>query len=259
MSSPTDNTAPQPGRTLRVMTWNVHRCEGTDGRVLPSRIAGVIARHRPDIVTLQEIDVGRPRSGGVDQAHALASALSMDFHFHPALRIEEEQYGDAILTALPFRLMNAGPLPGFKVLPGFELRGALWITVDLDGVALQVITTHLGVLAAEQKMQIATLLGEDWLGSPACRGPTIFTGDLNAVSATRPYRMLAARLRDAHERPRRRTFPSWRPLIRIDHVFVSPEIEVIEVKVPRGPSERIASDHLPVVATLRIREDGTAG
>lgn len=255
-----DIADPQPsGRTLRVMTYNVHRCEGTDGQVLPSRIAAVIARHRPDIVTLQEIDIDRPRSGRVDQAHALSTALSMNFHFHPALRLEEEQYGDAIMTALPFRLVNAGPLPGFKVLPGFELRGALWITVEVDGVEIQVMTTHLGVLAAEQKMQIATLLGEGWLGSPACKGPTILTGDLNAVAATRPYRMLAARLRDAHERPRRRTFPSWRPLIRIDHVFVSPEIEVLEVKVPRGPLERVASDHLPVVATLRIREDAGAG
>jgi endonuclease/exonuclease/phosphatase family metal-dependent hydrolase len=250
-----DRADPQPpGRTIRVMTYNVHRCEGTDGQVLPSRIASVIARHRPDIVTLQEIDVGRPRSGGVDQAHALATALEMDFHFFPALRIEEEQYGDAILTALPFRLVHAGRLPGFRVLPGFEIRGALWIAVDLGGVELQVVTTHLGVLAAEQKMQVAALLGDEWLGSPRCRGPLVFTGDLNAVSATRPYRMLAARLRDAHARPRRRTFPSWRPLIRIDHVFVSPEIEVLEVKVPRGPTERVASDHLPVIATLRIPE-----
>jgi endonuclease/exonuclease/phosphatase family metal-dependent hydrolase len=51
---------------LRLLTWNVHRCTGRDGKASPERIAEVIAATAPDVVALQEVDVHRPRSGGVD-------------------------------------------------------------------------------------------------------------------------------------------------------------------------------------------------
>src|ERR1700733_5442224 len=96
---------------VRVLTYNVHRCVGTDRRLDVGRVAEVIAAQSPDIVALQEVDVRRARTGGVDQAHRLAQRLGMAFHFNAALRVEEEQYGDAILTALPERLVKAGPVP----------------------------------------------------------------------------------------------------------------------------------------------------
>ena len=97
---------------LRLLTYNVRSCRGTDGRLSPERIAEVIAGARPDVVALQELDVGRTRTNGLDQAHAVARELGMRFHFHPALHVEEERYGDALLSALPMRLVKAGPLPG---------------------------------------------------------------------------------------------------------------------------------------------------
>ena len=69
--------------TLRVMTYNVHSCIGMDGRLSTSRIARIIAQCRPDVVALQELDVGRGRTGGIDQAHAIAQELEMEFHFFP--------------------------------------------------------------------------------------------------------------------------------------------------------------------------------
>src|SRR5579863_10680298 len=96
----------------RIVTYNVHRCVGADSRLDVGRVADVIAALEPDIVALQELDVGRARTGGVDQAHQLAQRLGMAFHFNAALRVEEELYGDAILTALPERLIKAGPVPG---------------------------------------------------------------------------------------------------------------------------------------------------
>jgi hypothetical protein len=73
--------------TLRVMTYNVHSCIGMDGKLSPERIARVIARYAPDVVALQELDVGRARTEGMDQAHRIAHYLAMDFHFHPAMHI----------------------------------------------------------------------------------------------------------------------------------------------------------------------------
>ncbi len=243
----------------RILTYNVHSCRGTDGVLSPERIAAVIAAARPDIVALQELDVGRVRTRGLDQAHSIARELGMNFHFHPALRVEEESYGDAILSTLPLRLVKAGPLPGLTHRPLLEPRGALWVAVELgEGTVLQVINTHLGLAPSERLAQVAALLGEGWLGHPACRGqPAVLLGDFNAVPRSGAYRRLAAGLRDAQcaqpgQRPRP-TFPSRWPLLRIDHVFLGEGVEAQSAEVRRGPLERLASDHLPLVVELSIR------
>ncbi|MGH7011617.1 MAG: endonuclease/exonuclease/phosphatase family protein, partial [Caulobacteraceae bacterium] len=74
---------------IRLLSYNVHRCLGLDRRLDVGRIAAVIAAASPDIVALQEVDVGRARTGGVDQAHRLAERLRMAFRFHPALKVKE--------------------------------------------------------------------------------------------------------------------------------------------------------------------------
>src|SRR5690606_23082368 len=118
---------------IRVMTYNVHSCVGMEGVLSTTRIARVIAQCRPDIVALQALDVGRSRTGAVDQAHAIARELAMEFHFHPALRLEEELYGDAVLSRWPMRLVRAGSLPSVAGRDDLEPRGALWVAVDVDG------------------------------------------------------------------------------------------------------------------------------
>src|SRR5271168_3924864 len=138
---------------VRLLTYNIHRCVGVDRKLDVGRTAAVIAAQSPDIVALQEVDVGRARTGGADQAQRLAERLGMAFHFNAALTVEEERYGDAILTALPERLVKAGPLPGHPLLPRLEPRGALWVAVEIGGRELQVINTHLGLSPREQQIQ----------------------------------------------------------------------------------------------------------
>ena len=236
------------------MTYNVHRCVGADGRADPRRIAEVIAACQPDMVALQELDVGRHRTGGIDQAHAIAHSLGMSIHFNPALQVEEEFYGDAILTALPMRLVKAGPLPGSV---GFEPRAALWAAIEANGTEIQIINTHLGLPAYERMAQAKTLLGQNWLGHPDCRDPVILLGDFNVRRQSVAYRMFTGRLRDAqlvlHKRARR-TFPARMPMLRIDHIFCSRSVDVLGVEVPRSRLVRTASDHLPLVMDFRVIE-----
>jgi endonuclease/exonuclease/phosphatase family metal-dependent hydrolase len=242
----------------RLLTYNVHRCVGVDRRLDVDRIAAVIAEHEPDIVCLQELDVGRARTQWVDQAHAIAERLAMTFRFHAAMRVEAELYGDAILTHHPERLVRAAALPTLAGIRGLEPRGALWSQVNIGGATLNVINTHLGLVPREQRMQATALAGPDWVG--ACTGPTILTGDFNATSLTRPYQTLAARLQDAQRRlglrPTVKTFPSSFPAIRIDHCFVSPEVRVTRVHAPFSPLARMASDHLPLVIDFDIQPAG---
>ena len=240
----------------RILTYNVHRCVGADRRLDVGRVAEVIARLKPDIVALQELAVGRARTGGVDQAHQIARRLKMAFHFHPALRVEEELYGDAILTIYPERLIQTGPLPGHPAIPRLEPRGAVWLSAEIEGKPVQVINTHLGLVPKEQQLQAAWLAGPSWLDHPMRKGPTILLGDFNATSSSVVYRTLCAKLaaarRLAPTKSATSTFPSTLPVLRIDHIFVSPEIKVEDVFVPFDQLTRTASDHLPLVMDFSV-------
>lgn len=240
----------------RLLTYNVHRCVGTDRKLNVERVAKVIAAQKADIVCLQELDVGRARTDGVDQAKAIAEILGMTSRFHPAMQVEKELYGDAILTAWPERLVRADELPTLEGLRGLEPRGALWSEITIRGVVINVLTTHLGLVPREQRKQAKALNGSQWLGSPDCQGPTILAGDFNATSITRPYQTLTTRLADAQRqlglRPSIKTFPSNFPAIRIDHLFVSAEIRATRIWTPTDSLSRVASDHLPLVMDFEI-------
>ena len=241
---------------VRLLTYNVHRCVGTDRRLDVGRVAEVIAAQSPDIVALQELDVGRARTGGVDQAHRLAQRLGMACHFNAAFRVEEEQFGDAILTTLPERLVKAGPIPGHPRFPQLEPRGAVWVEIETPEGVLSVINSHLGLVPREQRIQAAALVGKDWALGASPDAPLVLVGDMNATPRTAAYRILAAQLAEArraapfsHRAP---TFPSTFPVLAIDHVFASDTVVIDAVRVPLDPLSRLASDHLPLVVDLSL-------
>ncbi|MFH0794649.1 MAG: endonuclease/exonuclease/phosphatase family protein, partial [bacterium] len=240
----------------RIMTYNVHGCRGMDGKLSPERIARIIIQYNPDIVALQELDVGRMRSGEVDQAREIAEDLRMDFFFHPAIQMEEEKYGDAILSRYPIRLVRAEGLPNRPRSPDGEPRGALWVEVSAGGRAVQFVTTHLSLDPRERMLQAGALLGEKWIGSKECRGPVVLCGDFNALPKSPTCRLIQRSLRDAQReldghRPKR-TWSGRYPVGRIDHVFVGDGIEVLNVEVPRKELTRVASDHLPLIVEAQL-------
>ncbi|WP_346836470.1 endonuclease/exonuclease/phosphatase family protein [Microbulbifer sp. SAOS-129_SWC] len=250
-------------KTLRVMTYNVHSCRGVDGKLSPQRIARVIARYNPDVVALQELDVMRERSGGLDQAQRLARLLAMDFHFQPALHLEEERYGDAILSRVPMRMVKKDILPGPpSTKPGLfnpaadEPRGAVWVEVTHGDHKVQIFNTHLGLGKAERLLQVDALLGPEWLSHPSCNGPKVLLGDFNALPNAAEIKRLLGPLRDAQvqapDHTPRGTFFSRMPKVRIDHIFVSPGLKVQRIIVPNTELSRQASDHLPLIADIEI-------
>lgn len=241
---------PSDTATFSVLTYNVHSCIGTDRRLDIQRVADVILESRADIVLLQELDVGRIRTGRMDQAAEIAAFVSMSPHFHAALHVEEEQYGDAILTALPSRRVRAAALPSLG-----EQRGAIWVEVEVCGQPVQVINTHLGLSRKERMMQVNHLLGDDWLGHSTQRGkPRIFGGDLNAVPSSAAFKTVRKVLHTG-DKPHglRPTFPSRFPLLRLDHLFCDNGVELLDIAVLSTPRARIASDHLPLLGRFRLR------
>jgi endonuclease/exonuclease/phosphatase family metal-dependent hydrolase len=255
------------------MTYNTHACVGADGHCRPERVAEVIRRVAPDIVALQEVDVGRERSGGLDQARHIAELTGLSAHFTSARSAEAGHYGNAILTHHPYELRAEGILP----VRGGELRAAQWLRLALSDGPLDIVNTHLSLHFFERLAQCRALFSDDHrspaaapLGSPPppdARPPTqrfsalrgllerlIVCGDFNAGGLSPSYFVLRRRLRDAQRAvgARRATFPARFPLLRLDHVWVGEAIGVERVTVPRDRLTRAASDHLPLVADLLI-------
>ena len=236
------------------LTYNVHRWLGTDRQIAPGRVAEVIASCNPDVVALQEVRMGRVRTGAVDQAAAVAR-LGINLHFQPTIRIFGEQFGIAILTRHPSRVVRSGRLPSLSAGPAMEKRSALWVSVDLDGWRLQVVNAHLSLRSRERLNQAEALLGEDWVGHPACADPAVLLGDFNAPPQSRSYRLMASRLRDAQLcsplAEAQATFHTRAPVLRLDHIFVTPSVEVVAAAPVRTALARIASDHFPLMADLK--------
>ncbi|MCK5581732.1 MAG: endonuclease/exonuclease/phosphatase family protein [Candidatus Omnitrophica bacterium] len=239
------------------MTYNVHSCVGMDGKTSPERIARVIGRHEPDIVALQELDKRRPRTGNIDQPHIIAKELEMICHFHPSISIEEEHYGNAIMSRYPIELIYAGQLPTLNNKPNLESRGAIWVNINVGNASIQIVNTHLGLDRKERLKQAQALMSEDWLGKTSCEDPAILCGDFNALPGSPAFKHITQKYSDAqYELDNHRPHPTWfshYPIGRIDHVFTSPKIEVVNVEVSKTKLDKISSDHLPLIVDVRIK------
>lgn len=242
--------------TLRVMTYNVHGCVGTDSRRSESRIAEVIAQSGADIVGLQELDLGRKRSAGVDQAGLIAEQLGWHRHFHPAMSRADEHYGDAIISRFPLTRRQARELPATPSRLCPEKRGALWVEVQTELGSVHVINTHLGLGNEERLTQARLLAGVEWIGSVPADEPLVVLGDFNSLPGSPPWRVLAKQLTEVRtlqkERRRAATYPTALPMLAIDHIFVNGRFSLVELTVIRDPLTRRASDHYPLMAVVEV-------
>jgi endonuclease/exonuclease/phosphatase family metal-dependent hydrolase len=250
----------EAGQPLRVMTYNIHSCVGLDGRIRPERIARVINSFDPDLVAVQEVDAHRPRSGGHDQAKAIADHLRMEHSFFAVFEERAEKYGLAVFSRFPFELVKsehltpAGPR-------GREARGAMWITLPgvPGGKKVHLFNTHFGLGRDERRRQLEALMGPEWIGGVPAGEPVIVCGDFNARPRSVVWQRLSAQLNDVQlglsGHAVRATFPTPRALLRIDHLFVSRHFSVRRVEVPRTTTAMVASDHFPLCAELSLEEE----
>jgi endonuclease/exonuclease/phosphatase family metal-dependent hydrolase len=239
---------------LRVMTYNVRRCTGLVGRVRPEPIAPINARCAPDVVALQEVDVGRKRTGRVDQPARLGELTGMRPLFFPRIDRDGERYGIAVLSKHPVEQIKAERLPPRLESPSIEGVGALWVRVSIGGRSLQLIATHFNHDHAERMAQIEALIGPDWLQDPRLKDGAVLCGDLNTTRHSPIYARVRATMDDVQQRIQkyRKTWPSVYPIARIDHIFVTKSIGVRDIDVPESFDVRLASDHLPLIADLSI-------
>jgi endonuclease/exonuclease/phosphatase family metal-dependent hydrolase len=225
-----------------------------------ARIAEVIAEMSVDIVALQELDLGRRRSAGANQTKMIAEQLGWYSHFHPAMRRDDEHYGNAIISRYELDVQRAVELPGRPPFFCRENRAVIEAEVETNLGKVRVINTHLGLGWRERFIQAQLLTSAEWRVAIADDMPVILLGDFNSLRGSRPYRTLNRHLRDVSEliQPHCpiRTFPTRFPLLAMDHIFVNRAIKPLSVTVHRSPLARIASDHFPLIAEFVLSSHG---
>ncbi len=228
---------------LRVATYNVHGCVGSDGERAPLRVAEVITELEAQVVALQEVDSRGRSVGTAGQLEALARELGMGAVSGPTMSDERGDFGNALLTTLPVRRVRPVDLS----VPGAEPRGALIVELSYEGAPVQVVTVHLGLQRAERKFQLERLLSAlDAL--PA--GPVVLAGDFNEWW---PQASVLRRLRARFGRtPAPASFPVRLPVVPLDRIWGHPEGSLARVSAHRSATARRASDHLPVVADVAV-------
>ena len=228
----------QPPR-LRVLTYNIHHGEGTDGKFDYERLARVITGLKPDVVALQEVDRNTRRANGVDQAALLAKLTGMRSAFANALTYQGGEYGEAILSRFPMDQVRANHLP-FRL--GQEPRTALEarITPDNGVPEFILVGTHLCHQSNETRVEQVSRINR--IFSAAEGPPVIFAGDLNARPGSEPMKILL----------QERWLDTIAPRSRIDYVLVRPADpwRVVEITIV---DDRVTSDHRPVLAVLEWR------
>lgn len=228
--------------TLKVVTWNIHAAVGLDGVRSIDRVADALRALDADVMCLQELDVGRSRSGGVDQPAALALRLGVTHVFGAAMRDGEASYGNAILSRLPLLEPRVVALPGLRFT---EPRAATLASIDSPLGRVGVIATHLGLLPFDRSRQAEALAAEVERDG---EHRWIVAGDFNELprrggAVSRIARRLTRAASGA-------TFPARWPLLALDHVLVHAQLRVTEVRPVPASEVHGASDHLPVLVTL---------
>ena len=234
-------------QTVRVLSYNIHHAEGTDGKIDLPRIAAIIKTVDPDVVALQEVDIRTERSGGVDQLLELAWLTGMQPVYGRTIPHQGGLYGNAVLSRLPVN--------GFvnHALPGREPRGVVQAMFDpltvSSGATFDFLATHLD-LNEPARVASAARIKEAIAGRPAGR-PMVLAGDMNAVPGSKPIEALLKDWTPAQGAQPLLTSPSANPRRQIDFIFVRPASRwrVAETRVLDEP---VASDHRPVFAVLEL-------
>jgi endonuclease/exonuclease/phosphatase family metal-dependent hydrolase len=238
--------------TIRIATYNIHKCRGLDGRVRPERIVQVLRELDADILALQEVVGGRDGDPRSDQARFFARELGYRCVMGENRRLDGAPYGNLLLSRFAIRSAR-----NYSVSTASrEPRGCLRADVAIDDAVLHVFNVHLGTSFFERREQARRLVSGEILGQPGLAGRRVVLGDFNEWTRGLASRLLAARLRSVDlERHlgKRRTYPGVLPFLHLDHIYFDPHLELVKLALHKSRAAMIASDHLPLVADLRFR------
>ena len=248
-SSPRSLTAQEPTPpnrtdTLRILVYNTHHGEGTDGILDLERIGRLINQVAPDLVALQEIDRLVERTGFVDQPAEYGSLTGMVHVFGQFMPYQGGQYGMALLSSLPVLAWTNHTLP-----PGQEPRSALTARVQLPGTGRELIFAGIHFYRTEEERlaqadSLMSILRDEAV-------PAILAGDFNSEPESPVMARLGTEWSILPKKGLPFTYPSQDPAREIDFVLFKPKtgFQLLEHRVLK---ETMASDHRPIFLVLEI-------
>lgn len=242
---------------LRVATYNVHKCQGLDGRVRPARIVEVLREIEADIVALQEVvsHEGGPREA--DQTRFISEELGMNYCVGETRKHKGGVYGNVLLSRLSLRSTCNYDIS----VRGREQRGCLRADVEVEGLGvLHIFNVHMGTAFMERRSQVRKLLDSAILHNEELQGARIMLGDFNEWTRGLTTRLLGSHMKSAdignHLR-RAKTYPGVLPFLHLDHIYFDETLEMEKLTLHRSRKALIASDHLPLIADFRLHSDNS--
>jgi len=244
---------------LRIMSYNIHRAIGVDRLFRPERIATIIGHYDADIVMLQEVDVGVPRSRRLNLSETLAGMTGYPHHaIGLNVELKTGMYGNATLSRYPILESRNIDL----TIEEKKARGCLHTRFAIPSrrrkeLTLPVFNLHLGLSFRERPRQLGLVVRTPEFKALAETDPCIIAGDFNdllkrlAPMLTEILSFDCATNRRKGYQNARLTYPSFSPTSGLDKIFCR-GITVDRGKVCRHRLTRVASDHLPVIADLRL-------
>ncbi|MBI4428079.1 MAG: endonuclease/exonuclease/phosphatase family protein [Ignavibacteriales bacterium] len=244
---------------VRILTYNVHHGEGTDGKVDVERIARIILDSKADLVALQEVDRGVERSGKIDMITMLSDLTGMTYAFGRIIDYQGGQYGNAVLTRFP---ILAEKNLHFEMLGEGEQRGLLQLVVEARGHEIVFMNTHLDPRDddTQRLMCIKEIIGE----SESYGERAVFVGgDFNDIPGSRTHDSIKAEFHDCWEivgSGKGFTYPTENPSKRIDFLFLKKNKQNSFSSLSWKPVfarvlSHDASDHLPLLVEFELKPE----
>lgn len=245
---------------LRIISYNIHRAIGLDRRFQPDRIVKILQDHDADIVLLQEVDYGVPRSNQMDMAKSFAGML--DYPYYAAgynVSLRKGHYGNATLSRYPIiRERNID-----LTISDNKRRGCQHTTIQIESkhnrCNVEVFNLHLGLSPLERQRQAGILLRAKEFSSIDPASACIVGGDFNDwLSRLRALFVEGMSLRCATDhntnfrtRPIK-TYPSFSPRGGLDRIYYRGNLQLTGAIGCRHKIARVASDHLPVIVDFQL-------
>ena len=246
---------------FRLASYNIHRAIGVDRRFRPQRVAEILSAHEPDIVLLQEVDEGAPRSRELNLARELAAEIGLPhFALGHNVSLRKGWYGNATLSRYPIvRERNIDLTIGRR-----KRRGCQHTTIHLEKLqghphSLEVFNLHLGLSARERQRQAGLLARSREMAQLEAAQACILGGDFNDWrSMLRAYFVEGLGFKCATDRVTRygpraiKTYPSFSPRGGLDRIYCRGPLKVTRVFRCRHRDSKVASDHRPIIVDLEL-------
>jgi endonuclease/exonuclease/phosphatase family metal-dependent hydrolase len=246
--------------TLRVLHWNLYHGQNAKKQWAFSRQMEVIAKAKPDIVSLNEVEKFNSSYGNIDQAKELAEYLAAKTgkRWYQYMRVasgSSKGIGNAVLARFP--------LDSTSICQLSDDRNAVHASVVVNGRTVNFWSTHLAVESGSYRVrETRTLL--------ACMDnfseQRFVAGDFNGLSGAREIKMMGADYTDAWPEAKSKgkstnysgNCDGCTRGGRIDYVFTSrsasklalKSVQIIDTRDSRGT---MASDHKPMLVVFEVK------